>query len=104
MLVREGVREGGAGIMLVVVLIEIGHTSPILQAFNTKKLQLSLPEPRISSMYLDTLLMPKISKFYTIRFSQKWFFYHLNIFKRYEFLQNLKVIAQKLRPPCPIQF
>ena len=59
--------------------------------------------PRISFMYLDTLLMTKISKFYNIRFSHKWFFYHLKIFKRYEFSQNLKVVAQKLRPPCPFQ-
>ena len=50
---------------------------------------------------LDTLLKPKISKFYTVRFSQKWFFYHLKIFKRYEFSQNLKVVAQKLPLPLP---
>ena len=55
--------------------------------------------PRISFMYLDTLLMLKISKFYTIGFSQIWFFYHLKIFKSYEFSQNLKVVAQKLCPP-----
>ena len=35
---------------------------------------------------------------------QKWFYYHLNIFKRYEFSQNLKVVAQKLSPPRPFQF
>ena len=59
---------------------------------------------RISSMYLDTLLMPKISKSYTVRFSQIWFFYHLKIFKSYEFSQNLKVVAQKLPLPHPFQF
>ena len=44
------------------------------------------------------------SKFCTVRFSQRWFYYHLKIFKKYEFSQNLKVVVQKQRQPCPFQF
>ena len=47
---------------------------------------------------------PFFSKFYTVRFSQTWLFYHLKIFKKYEFSQNLEVVAQKLHPPCLFQF
>ena len=47
---------------------------------------------------------PFFFKFYTVRFSQRWFYYHLKIFKKYEFPKNLKVVAQKLCPPCPFQF
>ena len=47
---------------------------------------------------------PFFSKFYAVRFSQRWLYYHLKIFKKYEFPQNLKVVAQKLCPPRSFQF
>ena len=47
---------------------------------------------------------PFFSKFYTVRYSQRWFYYHLKTFKKYEFSQNLEIVAQKLCPPRPFQF
>ena len=44
---------------------------------------------------------PFFSKFYTVRYSQRWFYYHLKFFKKWEFSQNLKVVAQKQHPPRP---
>ena len=59
---------------------------------------------RFLLLYLNTLLKSKISKFYIVRFSQKWFYYQLKIFKKYEFSQNLEGVAQKLCLPRPFLF
>ena len=56
------------------------------------------------SIVLDWHLKPIFCNFFTIKDIKKQFYYHLNIFQKYEFSQNLMVVAQKLSPPCPFQF
>ena len=40
----------------------------------------------------------------TIENIKNWSYYHLNIFKKYEFSQNLEDVAQKLSLPRPFLF
>ena len=40
----------------------------------------------------------------TIENIKKWSYYHLNIFKKYKFSQNLEDVAQKLSLPRPFLF
>ena len=42
--------------------------------------------------------------FFPVGFNKKSFYYHLTIFRKYEFSQNLEGVAQKVRPPHPFQF
>ena len=55
-------------------------------------------------LHLDGGLDHLFSKFYTRKVSKIWFYYHLQIFKRYEFSQNLEGVVQNLSLLCPFQF
>ena len=76
---------------------------------NPKSLQKQLHFIRMlpkawTTLLLDIELVGNFWKSQTNSDIKKFMKYHQNIFKSYNEYETLKVVAQKLSPPCPLEF